>query len=298
MLPELFLVAVEAVDEELRAVPPGLFLSVDRLQVGRAILVPFGNRDLLPGNAGVEPVEDHGNAQPPRIDDPGLAQHSEQLRGAAYRIVGRLPRRPGHGREVRVPPFDCLPGGQRRILYHGEHRALYRFAYRGIGPLPCAVEPGGEGFGVKVVSVGDYLACAPDHLRENDPGVPPRAHQRGPGTGLARLLRTIVGLARGFVERRLKGEQHVRTRVPVRYGVDVEIVDPGDRGLYGRVGRSNHVGHLYRHRKRSFIAPLMGLPADHSPLLEIVDNLVQSPPDVRIRLASPTFRGPQIRPVS
>src|SRR5215211_2453715 len=73
MLPELFLVAVEAVDEELRAVPPGLFLGVDRLQVGRAILVPFGNRDLLPGNAGVEPVEDHGNAQPPRIDDPCLA---------------------------------------------------------------------------------------------------------------------------------------------------------------------------------------------------------------------------------
>ena len=31
---------------------------------------------------------------------------------------------------------------------------------------------------------------------------------------------------------------------------------------------------------------------------EIVDNLVQSPPDVRRRLAYRVFRGPQIRPVS
>src|SRR5215208_7330748 len=266
MLLELLLVAFEAVDEELRAVSPGLFLGVDSIQVWRVVFVRLGDLDLLPTNAGVDAVENHGNTQPPGIDDAGLAQDSEQIGGAAHRIVGRLPRHPDYGRQVSVRSFDGLAGSQGRILDYGEHRALDRFANRGVGSLPCAFEPGCEGPGVQGSPVGQYLACAPDHLREYDPGVSPRAHQRGPGTGPTRLLEASVGLARGFVQRGFQGEQHVRARVPVRHGIDVEIVDPGDLGLDGRVGCSNHGGHLYRHRKESLIAPLMGFPADHYPL--------------------------------
>src|SRR5215218_2336826 len=124
MLPELFLVAVEAVDEELRAVPPGLFLGVDRLQVGRVLLVLFGNFDLLPADAGVEAVEYHGDPQSTCIDDPGFAQHGEQFRGAADRLVGGLPRRPDNRKQVGIPCIDGLSGRPGRVLDHIQHRAL------------------------------------------------------------------------------------------------------------------------------------------------------------------------------
>jgi hypothetical protein len=50
--------------------------------------------------------------------------------------------------------LDGLAGNQGRILDYGEHRALNGFANRSVGPLPCAVEPGGEGFGVQGSPVG------------------------------------------------------------------------------------------------------------------------------------------------
>ena len=147
-------VAVEAVDEELRAVPPGLFLGVDRLQVGRVVLVLFRNLDLLPRDAGVDAVEDHGHTQTPRVHDPGLAQDLEQLGGAAHRSVGRAGSPPGP-RPVRSasPTFERPRGRPGPHPDDGEHRALYGFANGGVGPLACPFEPGGEGLGVQGITV-------------------------------------------------------------------------------------------------------------------------------------------------
>ena len=110
VLPELLSVAAEAVDQELRAVPPGLFLGVDRLEVGRIVLGLFGNLYLLTRDAGVDAVEDHGHAQPPRVHDPGLAQHREQLGGAPHRLVGRAaaPPRPRPVRSASPPSTVSL----------------------------------------------------------------------------------------------------------------------------------------------------------------------------------------------
>ena len=119
--------------------------------------------------------------------------------------MGRPPRRPDHRNQVGLPSFGGLAGGQGRILDDGEHRALDRFANGGVGPLPCAFQPGGEGLASR-----DLLSASTSHapriICEYDPGVSPRAHQRGPGTGPARLLGATVGLARSLVQRGTQGE--------------------------------------------------------------------------------------------
>jgi hypothetical protein len=148
------LVAREAVDEELRAIAPGLLRRVNH---GLPQALPAGlgcflflvhRRELFSTQGRHKAVQDHRHPEPSGVDDPRLGQHIEQIRGPLYRGV-RLPgRRPQHLQAVFLPPLDASLGRTRRILYHGEHRALYGFAHRRVRPLACSHKRGRDPPGV------------------------------------------------------------------------------------------------------------------------------------------------------
>src|SRR3712207_2057952 len=101
MILELAYVAREPRHNELGAVPPGLLMGVDGVEVRCACLSFYRLRDLLPGHAGVDAVEDHGHPEATGVDHAGLTQNTEQLGGTTDRGVSLLVGGPDHVPQVR-----------------------------------------------------------------------------------------------------------------------------------------------------------------------------------------------------
>ena len=73
----------------------------------------------------------------------------------------------------------------------------------------------------------EHTRDAAQQLRKDHTGVAPRAHERPMGDRPANLRQVLLGTC-GLVElrhHRFDGQGHVRARVPVRNGIDVQPVD-------------------------------------------------------------------------
>jgi hypothetical protein len=134
-----------------------------------------------------------------------------------------------------------LLGALRERARHGEDRPLLRLPHGRVTHLASCAERAGQGGHVDPRRVREALGGAADELREDDAGVPPRAHERS-SHGVAGL----VLLERGHDGAHRLG--HVRPGVPVGDGIDVEIVDPRAAGLEGGQGSPREVERLARSR--------------------------------------------------
>ncbi len=169
-----------------------------------------------------ERVDEQREPAAARVDDPGLLQHRQQVRGPLdgvtrrgvdlleHRLEARRPRGPGRLRGLRRGPGD----GQDRPLDRAHHRLV-----RGVGAAPQRRH---QVLHRHRVPVGEHLGEAAQDLGEDHPRVAPGAHERPVRDRLAHVVHP-VGVAE-LGAHRLERQGHVRARVPVGHRVDVEPV--------------------------------------------------------------------------
>jgi hypothetical protein len=117
-----------------------------------------------------------------------------------------------------------------------QHRPFHRLPDRAVGRIARGAERPGDRGGVDGPALGERLGGAAHDLREDDAGVPARAHQSRAGR-LARE-RLAVGGVGGLegIDDRAGGQREVRSGVAVGNRVDVQVVDPAAALLDRRDG--------------------------------------------------------------
>ena len=209
------------------------------------------------------------------VDDAGLAQHLELLRGPRDRALAVLDRPLqdlGQDRvllgvaDVAAEPL--LVGlevgelaGERvgHLAEDGQHRPLGRLAHRVVGGVGGAGEGGGDQDRVDQLAgaAGELLGGAADDLAEDHAGVAAGPHQRRPGQRLDQLgAADLVDLepveAVELLHHGPHRHRHVVARVAVGDREDVEVVDLLASGLERGVGGADDpseagdrgIGHL------------------------------------------------------
>ena len=215
-----------ALDDEDGAVAVARELLVNGVEVQR--LLDRRVRNRLARHDGRDAADDLEQAGPAGVDDARGTKDVEQLRRALDR--------------VRTAQHDCCDQlahravrMRLRLLRHladdRQHRALDRLRHRRVGRIARAPESARQRCGIELLGIGDRLGEAADDLREDDAGVAARAHQRGARHFLPerREIRCVGRL--DLLDRVANGERQVRAGVAVRYGVDVQIVEPAPVAL-------------------------------------------------------------------
>ena len=163
------------------------------------------------------------------VDDPGLAQHRQQVGGAARRpsraaAAARSSTPLERGLAARRPPARPT---RRPIAHHGEDRALDRAEHRLVGGVGRAPQAGGDVGAPRPTSSGAKVSARPRRICERiTPELPAGAHERAVADGLADLAPSAraVGRAVELADHRLERERHVGAGVAVGHRVDVEAV--------------------------------------------------------------------------
>ncbi len=214
-----------ALDDEDRAVAEGRELLVDRVDP-RFVGILCGHlRHGLAGEGRRDAAHDLEQAGAAGIDDTRLAEHGQLLGRAGERLLA--------ARDEHAEELENRQAGVGRVLPllgelpdHGQHRSLDGSAHSAIGGIARAAEGAADPGRIDRSRLAQHLCGTADDLGEDHPRVSPRAHQRG----ARQLLRhgRAVGCGRGFqrLDDRLRGEGQVGSRVAVRDGIDVQVVDP------------------------------------------------------------------------
>ena len=125
-----------------------------------------------------------------------------------------------------------------RLLRHladdGEDRAFDRLPNAPVGGVACRPQRLGDDARVDGLRLSEHFGGAADDLREDDPRVAARAHERRARDRVReRRPRRIGGVGQRIHERAHR-ERHVRARVAVGHGIDVEVVDARAACVEGR----------------------------------------------------------------
>ena len=199
-----------------------------------------GNR--LAGQGRRDAADDLEQARSAGVDDSGLAQDGELVRGAGERILAALDQLLHQRRRLERGVARVL-GLLGQLPDHRQHRPLDRTPDRAVGGVAGGAERTPDRRRVEQPGLAERLGRAAQDLGEDDAGVAAGAHQRG-----ARQLlreRRAVGGSRGVehLHDRARGQRQVRAGVAVRDGIDVEVVDPAavrlerrERGLAELLG--------------------------------------------------------------
>ncbi len=113
----------------------------------------------------------------------------------------------------------------RHLADDGEDRALDRLAnapVRGIARRPQRL---GDDARIDGLRLSEHLGRAADDLREDDPRVAARPHERRARDGVRERRPRRIGCVGQRLHERAHRERHVRARVAVGHGIDVEVVD-------------------------------------------------------------------------
>ncbi len=199
-------------------------------------------RRRLAADAGEQAAEKLDEPGAPRVDDAGLAQSRQQLGRASERPLalceGGLEGALRTAVSRRIGAASHLPDDrQHRSLDGHRDRRVGRIAGRG----ECPSDRGP----VEATVARELDGGAPHDLRQDDPGVAASPHQRGAGRGLGLPCRVGGAERRERSGQGLHGPRHVRPRVAIGDGEDVQVVDPAPGRLEGRAGgldRGEHGG--------------------------------------------------------
>ena len=241
-----------ALDEDDRAVAVARQLLMDRVESDS--LRRLGFRQRLARDAGRDPAKDLDEPGAAGVDDSRLAEHGQLLGRPPDRVLAPLDH---VEEEVRDGRLRCgtLLGLLGQLPDDGQHRPLDRLPHRAIRRVARPSQRGRERRRVDRRRLAENVRGAPDDLREDHPGVAPRAHQRGAGDG-ACDGRPVGGRRRlERLDDRAHGQGQVRSGVAVRHGIDVQIVDPAPVLLQVRERRRRELADaveigLLRHEPR------------------------------------------------
>ncbi len=205
----------------------------ERRSTRRLAIAAHGRSDGLPADEMQErALEQPIEALAARIDDAGLAQDGQQRWRPGDRPFGLLDGRRQDGLDVRIA-FGAGDGRRRGFPDDGQDGALDRLGHGRVRGHTAGRQRVGEVEPVDPLAALDRLRHAPEDLAQDDAGVPARTHQ---GTERDRRrdpagVPLAFGHGLGLIERRAQRGHHVRARVPVRDGKDIEGVDGVDVGL-------------------------------------------------------------------
>ena len=172
-----------------------------------------------------EALEDHRKAEPARIDDVGVAEHLELIRGALDCGVGLGDHTVEDDPDV-VGGRSGGRGGRGRVADDGEDGALGRLHHGPIRHRRSLGDGQRHPVGVEVGTLGRPLGKAAEDLREDDAAVAARPHERAVRRRREHRVRRLGhrGVA-GLLHRRAQRQVHVRTCVAVGDREYVEVVD-------------------------------------------------------------------------
>ena len=184
------------------------------------------------------------------IDDPGLAQHRQQVRAALDRLLAGVERPLHHLGGERVLHLVGGVGAEPRLLHvrelgrdpaghlahDREDRALRRVAHRAVGLVGGTRQRRADQHRIDQLAgaADQLLGGAADQLREDHAGVAAGAEQRRARDRADDLLapdlieRALLGGledAIELLEHRAQREHHVVARVAVGDREDVEVID-------------------------------------------------------------------------
>ena len=170
-----------------------------------------------------DPAQDLQHAGSARIDHAGLFEDVQLIGGrgeGALTVRHEFGKGLGHRRVGGRDRLRLL----RELAGDGQHRPLLGVADGGVACVARSAKRPCDRRGVDPLAIAHCLDRAADELREDDPRIAPRAHERGADD---------VSVQVAFERRddRAHGLGHVRARVPVRDRVDVQVVDAGPARL-------------------------------------------------------------------
>ncbi len=226
---ERVLVEPLALDDEHRAVAVLRELLVDRIEPER-LRLDRRLGELLTDRTVDHPACDLDEPGTARVHDPRIAQDVEHLGRSRE---GVLPAREHDlqqlvGTQVAMLLPLALLG---HLADDGEHRPLHGPLHRPVRRVARATEGTAQKGRADPFVLAEDLHEPADDLREDDSRVPARPHERRPGHVLGDGL--AVGRPRRVegLDDRTQRQREVRAGVPVRDGIDVEVVDPAAVGL-------------------------------------------------------------------
>ena len=96
---------------------------VDLVEPGGGVVRDLGQLDLLAGEPGDHPADDHDEPERAGVDDAGLGEHVELLGRVAHRLLAGEQRRRQHLGEQRVLLVARSPPGRGRSRCHWARRS-------------------------------------------------------------------------------------------------------------------------------------------------------------------------------
>ena len=176
-------------------------------------------------------VEEQQEPGPAGIDHPRLLEHGQHLRGPGQRIGALRTGRLQHGDQVAAV-LRRHHRGLRGLAHHRQDGALDGPHDRLVGSRGGGGQRLRTARGVEPVVGGHHARDAAEDLREDHPRVAAGPHEGAVADRLAHRGQVAVD-AGELLAHRGQREGHVRARVAVRHGIDVELVEAGAVGVEG-----------------------------------------------------------------
>ena len=166
-------------------------------------------------------VEQQREPATARVDHAGLAQHGQEI-GRLQDGRARRVHRSFQHRHERAARASRLLDGLGRLAHDRQDRALDRSQHRLVRGVGGPAQRVGDVVGADARQLTEDVGEAAQDLGGDDARVATRAHERTPADRLAHLRHGLGGAE--LRAHRLERERHVRARVAVGDGVDVEPV--------------------------------------------------------------------------
>ena len=221
-------------DEEFRAVGELDVAEVHADDIGIVAEVRLGllldglrlhfGRDLLAHDGSLEAAHDGHEAHAARVDDARLLQNGKKFGGHGKRPVALRDDRGDERFEIFILARH-LDGELAHEAHDGKDGAFLGDGDGVIGNFGALFHRLGKSAGIHFgLADAEHRADAAEDLRKDDARVAARAAQRPLRDAVAHFHKGI-GRGRGkLLDRRLHGEGHIRTRIAVGHGEDVERV--------------------------------------------------------------------------
>ena len=167
---------------------------------------------------------DAQKAHTARVHDARFFEHGQKFGRLGERLFAAL----DDVGEKFVEFFIAGRDFHRMFAHHagnGEHGPFFGFGDGGIGDLSAALHGAGKALDGDLFARLQFRTDAAEQLRKNDARIAPGAFERAFGDGVAQFGEAVGSAKPQFAHGRLDGQRHVRARVAVRHGEDVERVD-------------------------------------------------------------------------
>ena len=181
--------------------------------------------DILARNRREETAHYRHKPDAARVDDPRLFENGQKFGRLCKRLVAHFYQRVEEIDEILIPGGK-LGSRLAHKPYDGKDSALLGYGHGAVRNLGARFESFCKRLCIEgILGVFEHRTDTAENLRRDNARISASAAERALGNRVAYFLKTVRRTGVHFLDRRLKGQGHIRSRIAVGNGEHVEGVN-------------------------------------------------------------------------